>query len=192
MPILQNTIEVNFTVMNRILLFFLFFILFTSCATTTATKIPQHFESSTEGMIVGTFAFENEKPIFNQYFYHYQAEGDKKLRQRRMMTIRPHQIWKMKFEPDFADNTKAVYFFSIREVEGKYAFTLLRLHSNRGYIQKMANIPLENLDFTIEKGKIKYIGEIYFNYHQGIISLTDQRERDLPKFKERFPNLTIE
>ncbi|WP_353161368.1 hypothetical protein [Myroides odoratus] len=143
-------------------------------------------------MLVGTFAFENKKPIFNQYFYHYQAEGEKKLRQRRMLTIRPEQIVKMKFHPDFTANNKAIYFFSITEVEGKYAFTLLRLHSNRGYIQKMANIPLKNLDFTIEKGKIKYIGEIYFNYHNKVIILSDQRERDLPKFKERFPHLTIE
>ena len=182
--------------MKKLLALFLILLLFTSCATTTATKIPQHFESFTEsfneGMVVGTFAFENKKPIYNGYFYHYKAEGDRKLRQHRMLTIRPHQIWKMKYEPDFTDNTKAVYLFSIKDVGGKYALTLLRLHSNKGYISVSYEVPLENLDFTIEKGKVKYLGEIYFNSKKRTVSFSDQKERDLPKFKERFPNLTIE
>jgi len=178
--------------MKKILSLFLITLLFTSCATTTATKIPQYFESSTQGMIVGTFAIENEKPIFNQYFYHYQAEGEKKFRQRRMLTIRPEQIVRMKFHPDFTENNKAIYFFSITELEGKYAFTLLRLHKNGGFIQETKKIPLQNLDFTIEKGKIKYLGEIYFNYRKGILFLSDQKERDLPLFKARFPELRVE
>ncbi len=189
---LQNTSKTNITIMKKVFLLLLIITLFTSCSTTTATAIPQYFESPFDGMVVGTLAFENKKPIFNKYIYRYQAEGDRKIRKHRVLIIRPHQIWKIKFEPDFTDKTKAVYLFAIREARGKYTFTYLKLNSNYGYASITHEIPLEHLGFTIEKGKVKYIGEIYYDSQTNTVSISDQKERDLPEFKERFPNLIIE
>ncbi|MGK4567883.1 hypothetical protein [Flavobacterium sp. 3HN19-14] len=67
----------------------------------------------------------------------------------------------------------------------------MRLHENGGYYQSQAEIPM-NFAFHIEKGKVKYIGELYFNYQNNAVRLYDKRERDIPKFKENFPNLIIE
>ncbi len=166
-------------------------LLFASCATTPSATIPTNFSSSTQGMLVGTIAIENKKPIFHQYFFHYLGENDKDITIKKMLTIRPEQMLKMKFKPDFAENNKAIYFFSITENAGKYHFSTLRLHENGGYIQNVMKVPMD-INFTIEKGKVKYIGEIYFNYNKRLILLNDESQRDLVKFKEKYPALQIE
>ena len=163
-----------------------------SCATTPSTLIPQSFSPKSEqGVIVGTIAIENEKPIFNQYFFHYVDIKDFKIGINKMIIVRPEQTIKMKFVPDFIDGKKAVYYFSITQNPGDYEFTVLRLHANGGFIQSEAHVPME-IPFKVEKGKVKYLGEIYFNYNLGILQLMDKKERDIQKFNEKYPNLTIE
>ncbi|WP_445454507.1 hypothetical protein [Flavobacterium sp. 25HG05S-40] len=177
--------------MKNLTLFLFASLFLVSCATAPSALIPQSFSSnSNDGMIIGTIAFENKKPIFNQYFFHYLGENDKSISTSKMITIRPEQMVAMKFKPDFFDENKAVYFFSITEVQGKYRFTTLRLHENGGYIQSHGQVPI-NIDFKIEKGKVKYLGEIYFNYSYGTLKLNDEKERDIQKFKEKYPNLNI-
>ncbi len=166
-------------------------LLIISCATSPSTLIPESLNSNSEnGIIVGTIAFENKKPIFNQYFFHYLGENDKSITTRKMITIRPEQMVFMMFKPDFFDESKAVYYFSITEKQGEYRFTTLRLHENGGYIQSQIEVPM-NIDFKIERGKVKYLGEIYFSYGGQILKLNDKKERDIPKFKEQYPNLNI-
>ena len=92
-----------------------------SCATLPSLKIPQTFSSENEnGMLVGSIAFKNEKPIFNGYMFYYIGESIKEETARKMVKINPEQMVKMKFKPDFFDGEKAVYYFSIKEPEGKY------------------------------------------------------------------------
>jgi len=176
---------------SLLLIPFILFVLI-SCATTPSTLMPQRFPSNSErGVIVGTIAIENEKPIFNQYFFHYVNIKDFRIGINKMITVRPEQTIKMKFKPDFVDDTKAVYYFSIIQNPGDYEFTVLRLHANGGFIQSEAHVAME-IPFKVEKGKVKYLGEIYFNYNQGILQLVDKKERDIKKFNEKYPNLTIE
>lgn len=179
--------------MRRLFFTLLACIFLTACATSPSLLIPQTLDkkSPNSGMLVGTIAIENERPIFNQYFLHYLGATDKSISTFRMITVRPGQMTAMKFKPDFFDENKAVYFFSITEAEGKYKFTTLRLHENGGYFQSEAEIPM-NVAFHIEKGKVKYLGELYFKYSNNAVRLFNKRERDIPKFKEQFPNLVIE
>ena len=163
-----------------------------SCAMSPSLLIPQSLPSnSSQGMIVGTIAFENQKPIFNQYSFYYIGKQDKKRSVDRMIAIRPEQLVKMKFDPDFYDDTKAVYYFSITENVGEYKFSMLGLFENGGAVQGHGQVPMD-INFKIEKCKIKYLGEIYFNYRENKLILNDLRERDIPKFKERYPNLKVE
>ena len=53
------------------------------------------------------------------------------------------------------------------------------------------DIPID-IEFKIEKGKVKYLGEIYVDYNQSLIELNDEKKRDLIKLKEKYPNLNIE
>lgn len=168
------------------------FLSLVSCATSPSALIPPSFApNATNGMIVGTIAIENQKPLYNQYFFHYSKDGVYTLSTEKMVTVRPEQLAKMKFKPDFYDNNKAVYYFSITENQGKYQFTTLRLHTNMGYIQSQSKLPLY-APFEIEKGKVKYIGELYYNSATGALEISDQRERDISKFKENYPGLKIE
>ena len=176
---------------NKIILI-LISALINSCATLPSLKIPQSFSSTNEnGMIVGSIAFKNEKPIFNGYMFYYTGNGIDKITARKMIRINPEQMVKMKFKPDFFDGEKAVYYFSIEETGGKYSFSNFRIYENGGFIQSTADIPI-NIDFKIEKGKVKYLGEIYFDYNQSLIELNDETERDLKILNEKYPNLKIE
>ena len=136
-------------------------------------------------MVIAAISIENEKPLFNSYILTYRGPKNGYIR------INPEQTIKMKFHPDFFDQNKAVYYFSITGTPGNYKFTELGLFRNTGYVQstRSANI---DFDFEIEKGKVKYVGEIYFNYKKQLILLNDEKERDIPKLKSLFPNLPIE
>lgn len=161
--------------------------MFWACATLPSKDIPQNFNpDSNEGMVIGAVTIQNEKPIFNGYTFFYSGQS-----KRGMINICPEQTVKMKFKPDFFDNDKAVYYFSISAVPGTYKFYELSLFSNGGFMQSTKWIPLD-IDFEIEKGKVKYIGEIYVNYNKEIYQLRDNKNRDLPKLKEIFPSLNIE
>jgi len=178
--------------MRKIILILTLGILINACATLPSTKIPQTFSPNNEsGMIIGSIAFKNEKPIFNGYMFYYTGNGIKKITANKMVRINPEQMVKMKFKPDFYDGDKAVYYFSIQESEGQYSFSNFRIHENGGFVQSTGDIPID-IEFKIEKGKVKYLGEIYVDYNQSLIELNDEKSRDLMKLKEKFPNLRIE
>lgn len=178
--------------MNKILALIIIFLITTSCATLPSNNIPQEINTySNDGMIVGTMSFKNEKPIFNSYLYFYTGEDIDNFYVQKSVRINPSQTVKMKFKPDFFDNEKAVYFFAIKEKNGKYQFTTFRVFSNGGLSNSTLDLPI-NIDFNIEKGKVKYFGELFFDYKNGKLSLSNQSSRDLPLLKNKFPNLNIE
>ena len=178
--------------MRKTILILTLGILINACATLPSTKIPQSFNpNNNSGMIIGSIAFKNEKPIFNGYMFYYTGKGIERITANKMVRINPEQMAKMKFKPDFHDGNKAVYYFSIQEPEGEYSFSNFRIHENGGFVQSTGDIPID-IKFKIERGKVKYIGEIYVDYNQSLIELNDERNRDLIKLKEKFPNLKIE
>lgn len=178
--------------MRKTILILILGILISACATLPSTKIPQSFNPNNDsGMIIGSIAFKNEKPIFNGYMFYYTGNGIKRITANKMVRINPEQMAKMKFKPDFCDGDKAVYYFSIQESEGQYSFSNFRIHENGGYVQSTVDIPID-IEFKIEKGKVKYLGEIYVDYNQSLIELNDEKKRDLIKLKEKHPNLNIE
>ncbi|MDR2223400.1 MAG: hypothetical protein LBE34_11785 [Flavobacteriaceae bacterium] len=178
--------------MKKVLLCLILTLILSSCATTPASKVPEIFISNNvEGMIVGTISIEDRRPIFNQYFLHYNSEGDDDLSISRMITIRPEQIVKVKLHPDFRDGSKAVYLFAVKEIAGNYYFSMMRLHDNGGSLyQRTYKIPI-NIPFKIEPGKAKYFGEIYLDFKGEVLMVSNKKERDLKYFEQRFPGLKI-
>ena len=165
---------------------------FWSCASIPSASIPTTFNvGENEGMIIGSISIENVKPIFNGYFLNFKQDSlDSKSRDNRI-SIRPEQLYKMKFKPDLFDGTKAVHFFGLRRPAGKYHFTVLELFRNGGMVISNTKIPFD-LDFEIKPGEINYIGEVEFNYHLGQLRLNHKSERDLPILKDRFPDISWE
>lgn len=91
-----------------------------SCATQPSKEIPTRFNpNSNNGMIIGTIAFKNEKPIFNTYSFFYLGKDEEKVNNNKRINIRPEQMIKMKFNPNFYDNEKAVYFFFYYPAAGR-------------------------------------------------------------------------
>ncbi|UFH35653.1 hypothetical protein [Flavobacterium acetivorans] len=167
-------------------------LLFISCANLPSNNINQNFTpSNDEGMIIGALSFKNEKPIFNGYSLFYTGENITDLKIKNRIYITPEQMVKMKFKPDFFDNEKAVYYFSITEKEGQYSFSSFSTFMNGGYIQKHGSVPI-NIPFKIEKNKVLYIGEVYVDYNKNKIILVDKKDRDIPRLKTKYPNLKIE
>ena len=79
-----------------------------SCASQPSTQIPTSFDpNSSDGMVIGTIAFKNEKPIFNGYLFYYVGKDDTKISPNKMISISPEQIVAMKFNPNFYDQEKA-------------------------------------------------------------------------------------
>ncbi|MDR0227659.1 MAG: hypothetical protein LBI72_01110 [Flavobacteriaceae bacterium] len=178
--------------MKKVLFYVVLSLILSSCATTPANKIPEIFmNNNVEGMIVGTISIEDRRPIFNQYFLHYDLEGENNVSMWRMITIRPEQIIRLKLHPDFRDGGKAVYLFSVKATAGDYHFSKMRLHDNGGSLyQRSYNIPI-NFPFKIEPGKVKYFGEIYLDFKGDVLMLSNKKERDLKYFEQRFPGLKI-
>jgi hypothetical protein len=179
--------------MKKLIFFTLFAGLLSACtAKSPSQDIPQGIAQNTdEGMIVGTIAIENVKPIYNQYHFHYLAESQEDITTKQMITIRPQQTVSMKLNPDFNDQNKAVYFFSATVKKGTYYFTMLRTNNNGLGYTNQGNIPLY-IKFNIEKGKVNYLGEMYYNPTTNKVTISDQSKRDLPLIKQRWPYLTIE
>ena len=101
--------------MRKTILILTLGILINACATLPSTKIPQSFSPNNDsGMVIGSIAFKNEKPIFNGYMFYYTGNGIKRITANKMVRINPEQMAKMKFKPDFYDGDKAVYYFSIQ------------------------------------------------------------------------------
>lgn len=86
---------------------------------------------------------------------------------------------------------KRCIFFSIIQPPGDYNFVSLGIFENGGYILSHQFIPL-NINFNIEKGKVKYFGEIYVDYRNQSILFSDQKDRDIPKINNEFPYLKID
>ncbi|WP_321372849.1 hypothetical protein [uncultured Draconibacterium sp.] len=178
--------------MRKHYLIILLGLLINSCATLPSLKIPQSFNpNDSEGVIIGAIAFKNEKPIFHGYSFYYTGNGITKINENNMVRIVPESTVKMKFKPDFFDGDKAVYYFSIQEPEGQYAFSNFKIFDQGIYVSSTKNIPMD-IKFNIEKGKVKYLGEIYVDYNQSLIKLNNEKERDIKKMNEQFPNLKID
>lgn len=173
------------------------FLILSSCvvANLPSKDIPQEskFEKD-NGMIIGAISFQASKgrDIYNSYTFYYSnrkgfAWEDPK---KNHITIKPSQTVGMSFKPDFFDNEKAVYYFKIEKPQGNYIFYAVR--TMRDGVQSYTYTTKEiAIPFTIEKGKIKYFGEMTVNSFNDVRAVS-KSERDLPKLKEMFPNLVIE
>ena len=145
--------------------------------------------SEEEGVVIGALTMDKHNYTNGASFYYGIAEA-KKGDKLEAIRIVPPQTFYVHFEPDLFDGDKAVHYFKIKKPKGKYRFYARTTFKNG--VQYAETITYElNVPFEIEKGKIKYIGEINCKRDQSY-EVNDQSERDLPKLKEMFPTINIE
>lgn len=156
-------------------------------------EIPLEYKgNSKNGMIVGSIAFDKKGDIFNGYRFYYKSmenETDNLPRNNHIRII-PEQLYWMKFNPDYFDGDRAIYFFKIDKPAGKYMFYAVSLFTN-SYNYSSNQVMNVEIPFEIKEGKVTYLGELFFDKNIGL-PLSDKSERDLLKLKEKFPNLKIE
>ncbi len=142
-----------------------------------------------EGMVIGAISID-KKYFVNGFYMYFAKDGETDESKFETITIVPPQGFSARYEPDMFDGNKAVHYFKIKKLSGNYKFLAktqaYRSSTGTTYLTKPLEFP-----FTIEKNKIKYIGEFYFQ-KESSYDPTDKSERDLQKLKEMFPALVIE
>lgn len=152
--------------------------------------------SNNEGMIVGTLSFENEfmASESNVFFYANDSIADLLSKKQYDAILKQnsskykYSIYRPGHRGNFTEEGKEIYYFSIVKPAGKYRFYASEIFRNSGYMQSTIVLPID-IPFEIEKGKVKYLGELNLNEKKGEIKLLDKRERDKARFNERYPTI---
>ncbi|MBP7172463.1 MAG: hypothetical protein KBA33_00145 [Cloacibacterium sp.] len=174
-----------------------------SCATVPSKNLTSEnfILNENEGAIAGVIGILKRTYSSGSNIYYTNEEieklivQDKKNKQKFAFQIgtgakAPQSI------ADFEKNKddKYVYFFFIlKEKPGNFKFNEYTYFFNSGYIQELIGYPVkQNLEFNIEKGKIKYFGTMFLDSkNRELIYTNEFKNSDLQKFKEKLPHITI-
>jgi hypothetical protein len=180
--------------MKKIISIFLISLIFNGCATLPSKNIPNIYnENNDNGLIIGAITFDKKaKKIYNSYSFYYSKVEVKEYDdpKKNKIKINPEQTYWMQFKPDFFDNEKAVYYFSIDREDGDYEFYAISLFEN-GVSFSQSQVIRITIPFSIKKGKVNYIGEIYLN-KDNKLEFSNKSDRDLVKLNQLYPTLKIE
>jgi hypothetical protein len=169
-------------------------ILLTGCKSAPADVTTAGFTPSTEkGIAIATLTFEGDRPVNDTYRFFYNAQsGDKAFKKRNAgkVVVNGREI-KDSFNGDF--NNKKTYLIVIEREPGTYAFTQYSFLDRKGSNGMVSSSKLFAIPFEIKKGAIKYLGEMSYKdiAEKGSprIFVADYYSRDLPEFKNKFPNV---
>ncbi len=152
----------------------------------TAQKLTYNPKKTDNGLIFGSLTFPKEKARFNGYFMliSYKSTDPKLVRKySKEVHFIPAQITRMRHKGDL--DSGLTYLFAVEKPEGEYVITNIRLFSNSGFqvLQKTSNINGFSIPFKVNKGEIKYIGNILFNEYaeegETVVSYQNNFEKDL-------------
>jgi hypothetical protein len=156
-----------------------------------------------EGAIAGVIAIQKitsstgSNILYSNDEIQNEIQNDKNKKYNYGITIGTRGTTAPEWIADFkkAEDDKFVYFFFVRkEKPGKYKFNEYTFFFNSGYIQEfVANKIDPNIEFNIEKGKIKYFGTIFLDSKARTLKFTQEfKEFDIQKFKEKLPHIKVE
>ncbi|OOV20648.1 hypothetical protein BXU10_13995 [Flavobacterium sp. LM4] len=172
-------------------------LLLSSCAVSGLSSEPMQFNKdySSDGIVVGSITFTQEKARFNSYFtYFHSLDSIQKVSKEnsRELQISPDQTWKLKHSGEL--NKGRTYLFAFKRKPGKYEVSNVRLATvGMGYAVRDNQISGFSIPFEVKKGQITYIGEINLNEfalkNDTLISLKDNYERDINAIKTKQPTV---
>ena len=161
-------------------------------------KLEEH-----QGAIAGVIAIQKQtaSSISNIYYSNEEIENeilnDKYKKYAYCISIGTGGTRLPESIADFkkSEDDNFVYFFFIqKEKPGNYKLNKYDFFFNSGYIQEVVNYKIEpNIEFNIEKGKIKYFGTIFLDSKNRTLFHTKEFEEfDIQKFKEKLPHIKID
>ena len=164
--------------------------------------------NSNEGIIFGTISLNKNSRIKNKYSFLFAEDGSKEIyNKKNSVNIALFNFIGAKHIPDFNDGDNAIYFFTIKRKNGKYYFYGLNttevVGTRFGGVQNMNTLTKIIIPFEIENEKVTYLGEIKFTEKINElgerlieqipqVTFSNQKDRDVVKFNQQFPNLKID
>ncbi len=189
--------------MKNLILTVLTFLTFISCATVPSKSLnAENFRlNENEGAIAGVIGILKRTYSSGSNIYYINKDieqlisQDKNNKQKFALQIGTGAA-DPKTIADFqkGKEDKYVYFFFVlKEKPGNYNFNEYTYFFNSGYIQELVGYPIkQNLEFNIEKGKIKYFGTMFLDSRNRELIYTNEfKNSDLQKFKEKLPHINI-
>lgn len=190
--------------MKNIIVLLLAFIVLISCSSIPSGELSaDKFKlNEDEGGIAGVIGILKKTYSSNSNIYYTNDEIEKLIKEDKYnkykyrvflatSALAPQSI--ADFEKDKKD-PYVYFFFILKQKPGNYKFNAYSFFFNSGYIQENVEYEIQpNIDFNIEKGKIKYFGTIFLNSKTRQISHTKEfKEYDIQKFKEKLSHIVIE
>lgn len=178
-------------------LFLSTFIFFFTVTKSSAQKMTFDPKKTDNGLIFGSITFPEEKAMFNGYFLLISFKStDPKTARKNSKEVRfsPAQITRMRHKGDMDNGL--TYLFAVEKPEGEYEITNMRLFSNSGImlLQRNDNVSGFSIPFKVNKGEIKYFGNIRFNEYaykgknvEKIVMYQNNFEKDLIGIKKKEP-----
>ena len=148
----------------------------------TASQKMQKTINTGEGMIVGTICIENR--THNSYTFSYADD---------IPSVNDYPISQESFtykddRPDFKENGKSYFLFSIIKPSGKYKFFKIRIFTNTSDKISTIDIPI-NMKFQVEEGKTTYFGQMNINTKKKIYTVENNIDRDRTWFAKKAPQI---
>jgi hypothetical protein len=142
--------------------------------------------NKTNGLVVGSISFESS---LGRYFLIAQSTTTAQTVQFAFGCTLFPCIVESSDDPKFSKGETPKQRgggFAIEVPEGTYRIVSWRVA--RGYIVSRSANPI-NIEFTVERGKASYIGNLHFDEDWEDVSLRDKSSRDLPLLREQYPIL---
>lgn len=177
-------------------IFFLLVLSLIGCAYNPIEEAPQSFSAESKtALIAGTISIIAGKPTYHEYNFYYSQMG-KERPDYGIITIEPDQRgWTLTLEPDYFIGDTMVFQFIFENNPGTYAFTNYTLENETidfEFVERERR-PF-SIPFELVQGEITYVGDIVLNTKEHkeigkLIRWTDNSERELAKFRQRFPGI---
>ena len=141
-------------------------------------------DDAQNGLIFGTVTFPKDKMKYDMYFLEVAyVSSDKKMQRRNSSKIKINPTMFIKKHIGELDEGRT-YLFAIEKPIGNYSICWLRLSTLKmmQYVSNDTDLTGFSIPFTVNKGEIKYIGNININEcaleGEQVITIKDEFERD--------------
>jgi hypothetical protein len=155
-------------------------------------------DTSSTGVIVGTISLENMRRITTKYSFFYFNDSIKALLinpSKKYSKRKIRQKYGVELDVsyrgrDFVIDEKCYYIFKIEKPVGEYNFYEIELFRNTGYMNSTWILPITQ-SFTIEKNRVKYIGELNLKEKDDEFNLLNNFKTDSAQIAKKYPELNL-
>lgn len=171
------------------------------CATTITPNSPDDLKAERlndqTGILVGSFTRLPERQEHVSHTLYFQQE-EIEQRPYEIMSFHGNDVLGLYPRDDFQEQDRKGLLFAFALPAGNYHFVSYSLESGEGHWRPTQPF---SVPFTVEPGKVNYVGDIQLVVHEGqdIFGMTtarggtfhfmNARKKDLPLLKAKYPDI---